>query len=156
MQMTIKTVMGVFAAGALALGLASAAMAASSPAEAIQARQACMKANGKMMKAMVPVIKGQAAYDKAAIDAAIASAEAACAGWGEWWGEDTKPGGAVETEALEAVWTDKAGFEAAGAAYVKAMGGVKASADEASFKAAFPDLGKSCQICHEKFRKAED
>lgn len=151
--MTIKTMMGVFAAGALALGLASTAMAASNP---IEARQACMKANGKMMKVMVPVLKGEAAYDKAAIDAAIANAEAACAGWGDWWGEDTKPGGAVETEALEAVWTDKAGFEAAGGAYVKAMEGVKASADEASFKAAFPDLGKSCQSCHEKFRKAED
>ncbi len=153
MQMTIKTVMGVFAAGALALGLASAAMAASNP---IEARQACMKANVKMMKVMVPVMKGKAAYDKAAIDAAIAHAEEACAGWADWWGEDTKPGGAVETEALETVWTDKAGFEAAGAAYVKGMAGVKASTDEASFKAAFPDLGKSCQSCHEKFRKAED
>ena len=154
--MKIKTVMGVFAAGALALGLASAAMAAASPAEAIQAREACMKANVKMMKVMVPVLKGKAAYDKAAIDAAIAHAEEACAGWAGWWGEDTKPGGAVETEALETVWTDKAGFEAAGAAYMKGMEGVKASADEASFKAAFPELGKACQSCHEKFRKAED
>lgn len=152
--MTIKTVMGVFAAGALALGLASAAMAAAG--NPIEARQHCMKANVKMMKVMVPVLKGQAAYDKAAIDAAIANAEAACAGWSEWWGDDTKPGGAVETEALETVWTDKAGFEAAGGAYVKAMEAVKASADEASFKAAFPELGKACQSCHEKFRKAED
>lgn len=151
--MKIKTVMGVFAAGALALSLASAAMAESGP---VEAREACMKANSKMMKVMVPVLKGKAAYDKAAIDAAIANAEAACAGWNDWWGEDTKPGGAVETEALETVWTDKAGFEAASGAYGKALEAVKASADEASFKAAFPELGKSCQSCHEKFRKAED
>lgn len=150
MRMTIKTAMGVFAAGALSLGLASAAMAEAGP---IEARKGCMKANAKMMKVMVPVMKGEQAYDKAAFDAAIAETEAACAGWGEWWGEDTKPGGAVETEATEAVWTNKAGFEAAGAAYVKAMEGVKASADEASFKAAFPELGKACQSCHETFRK---
>ena len=121
----------------------------------IEARQACMKANGAMMKVMVPIIKGEAAYDKAAIDDAIADAEAACAGWADWWGEDTKPGGAVKTEAKLEIWTDK-GFEAAGMAYVKASTAVKASADEASFKAAFPALGKSCQGCHEKFRQAED
>lgn len=151
--MISKSILGLLSAATLALGLASAAMAETGP---IEARQACMKANGKMMKVMVPVIKGQAAYDKAAIDAAISAAEAACAGWANWWGEDTKPGGAVETEALETVWTDKAGFEAAGGAYMKGMEAVKASADEASFKAAFPELGKACQSCHEKFRKAED
>jgi cytochrome c556 len=36
-----------------------------------------------------------------------------------------------------------------------ALSAVKASADEASFKVAFPDLGKSCQSCHEKFRQAD-
>lgn len=151
--MILKSVLGLIPAGALALGLASAAMAETGP---IEARQACMKANGKMMKVMVPVIKGEKPYDKAAFDAAIAETEAACAGWANWWGEDTKPGGAVKTEAKMEIWTDAAGFEAAGGAYVKAFTAVKASADEASFKAAFPDLGKSCQSCHEKYRQADD
>ena len=84
------------------------------------------------------------------------ASEAACAGWADWWGDDTKPGGAVKTEAKLEIWTDKAGFEAAGGQYVKAMTAVKAAADEAAFKAAFPDLGKSCQSCHEKYRQADD
>ena len=147
------TVMGRLAAGVLSLGLSSAAMADAKAS--IEAREACMKANGAMMKVMVPVIKGQTAYDKAANDAAIAAAEAACAGWANWWGEDTKPGGALKTEAKLEIWTDPKGFEAAGGAYMAALSAVKASADEASFKAAFPALGKSCQGCHEKFRQAD-
>jgi cytochrome c556 len=119
----------------------------------IEDRQACMKASGKAMGVMVPMIKGEAAYDNAAIQAVLAENEAACAGWAGWWGEDTKAGGAVETWARDEIWSDMAGFEAAGAAYVKAFGAVKASADEAAFKAAFPALGASCQGCHEKFRR---
>ena len=145
MFMVSKTVLGLFTAGAIAFCFTSAAMADAKAS--IEARQACMKANGAMMKVMVPVIKGQNAYDKAANDAAIAAVEAACGGWANWWGEDTKPGGAVKTAAK--------GFEAAGGAYMAALSAVKASADEASFKAAFPALGKSCQGCHEKFRQAD-
>jgi cytochrome c556 len=150
--MISKNILGLFAAGTLALGLTSVAMAETNP---IEARQLCMKANVKMMKVMVPVMKGEKAYDKAAFDASMAEAEAACAGWANWWGEDTKPGGAVKTEAKAEIWSDAAGFEAASAAYGKAFGAVKAAADEASFKAAFPDLGKSCQSCHEKYRLAD-
>ncbi|WP_373502210.1 cytochrome c [Aestuariivirga sp.] len=134
----------------MALGFASAAMAEMGP---IESRQACMKANGKMMGVMVPMMKGEKPFDKAAIDAAMADEAAACGGWAGWWGEDTKAGGAVETYAKDEIWTDKAGFEAAGMAYGKANEAVKAAADEASFKAAFPALGASCQGCHEKFRR---
>ncbi len=151
--MVSKISVGLFTAGIIALGFSSAAMADAKAS--IEARQACMKANGAMMKVMVPIIKGQKAYDKAAIDAAIADSQKACAGWAGWWGEDTKPGGAVKTEAKAEIWSDAAGFEAAGKAYMTAEAAVLASTDEASFKAAFPDLGKSCQSCHEKFRQAD-
>jgi len=155
--MVSKTVVGYFTAGLLCLGFASAAMADAKAT--IEARQACMKANGGMMKVMVPVIKGQKAYDKAAIDEAIGNAEKACAGWSGFWSEDTKPdtdaGKAAKTEAKLEIWSDSKGFEAAGGAYVTALTAVKASTDEASFKAAFPALGKSCQGCHEKFRQAD-
>ena len=151
--MLSKIGIGLFTAGVLSLGLASAAMA--DAAATIDARQACMKANGGMLKVMVPIIKGQKAYDKAAIDGAIAKAEAACAGWSGFWGEDTKPGGAVKTEAKLEIWSDPKGFEAAGAAYVAGVAGVKASTDEASFKTAFKTMGKACQSCHETFRQAD-
>ena len=151
--MVSKISVGLFTAGILALGFSSVAMADAKAS--IEAREACMKANGGMMKVMVPVIKGQKPYDKAAVDASIANAQKACGGWADWWGEDTKPGGAVKTEAKAEIWSDAAGFEAAGKAYMTAEAAVLASTDEASFKAAFPALGKSCQGCHEKFRQAD-
>ncbi|MCB1380037.1 MAG: cytochrome c [Alphaproteobacteria bacterium] len=120
---------------------------------AIQSRQACMKANGASMGVMVPMIKGEKAYDGAAVQEALAKAEAACAGWAGWWGEDTKSGGATETWAKDEIWTDMAGFEAAGGKYVAAFGALKASTDEASFKAAFGDFGGTCKGCHEQFRR---
>lgn len=147
-----KLLSTLLTAGVLAMAIGSSALAASNP---IEARQACMKANVKLMKVAVPVMKGESAYDKAAIDAVVAEAAQACAGWDSWWGEDTKPGGAIKTEAKAEIWSDKAGFDAATADYVKAFTAVKASADEASFKAAFPALGASCKSCHEKFRQAD-
>jgi cytochrome c556 len=150
--MISKGILGLFAAAALATGLSSAAMAEMGP---IEARQACMKANGAMMKVMVPIIKGEAAYDKAAVDKALAAERAACEGWATWFGDDTKPGGAMKTEAKLEIWSDRAGFEAATAQFITARDALAATTDEASFKAAFPDLGKSCQNCHEKYRAAD-
>jgi cytochrome c556 len=155
-MMVGKAIWKIVAAGTVVLGLGASAAYAVTAEEAIKARQECMKASGKAMGVMVPMIKGEAPYDNAAIQTVLAANEAACAGWANWWGEDTKPGGAVETWARDAVWTDKAGFEAAGMAYGAAFGAVKASADEASFKAAFPGLGKSCQDCHETFRRPKN
>ena len=144
---------GLAVAATLAMGLSTAAMADAKAA--IEAREACMKGHAAMMKVMVPIIKGEAKYDKAAIDDAIAKSDAGCAGWADWWGEDTKPGGAVKTEAKLEIWSDPKGFEAAAMNYMKAQEAVKASADEASFKAAFPALGGACKACHEKFRQAD-
>lgn len=148
-----KLILGLLAGAALTLGVSTAAVADTGP---IAAREACMKANGKMLKAIIPVLKGKKPYDKAAIDAAMGTAEKACAGWDGWWGEDTKAGNGVETEAKDEIWSDKAGFDAAAAAYVKAFGTVKATADAASLKAAFPALGMACKNCHEKFRKPDE
>jgi cytochrome c556 len=147
--MMSKGIWSLLAAATLAIGLSSAAMAEMGP---IESRQACMKANGKMMGVMAAIIKGEKPYDKAAIDAAVSTTEQACAGWANWWGDDTKPGGAIETEAKAEIWSDKAGFDAASANYMKAFSAVKATADEASFKAAFPALGATCKSCHEKYR----
>ena len=54
------------------------------------------------------------------------------------------------------IWTDAAGFEAAGAAYGKGFAAVKAATDDASFKAAFNEFGGSCKGCHEKFRRPKE
>jgi cytochrome c556 len=76
----------------------------------------------------------------------------ACANWAEFWPADAKTSKTLKTHALEAIWTDPKGFEAAGGFYYNAEQALLATKDEASFKAKFGDLGKGCGGCHEKFR----
>jgi cytochrome c556 len=118
----------------------------------IKERQACMKGAGALMGVAVPMVKGEKPYDKAAVDAAIANYDKGCANWANFWGADTQKGEAVQTWAKPEIWTDAAGFEAAGGAAYQAVQALKASTDEATFKAAFPAVGAGCQGCHEKFR----
>lgn len=143
---------------AAACGLAmSAGLAMAGPADdSVNGRQGCMKANGAAMGALVPVVKGEAAFDKAVLDAAVAKVEAACAGWGNWWSADHKQGETVKSYAKEAIWTDNATFQTAGATFVTALGGLKAATDDATFKAAFGPFGGACQGCHEKFRAPKE
>lgn len=141
------------AAGVL---LSATAVMAGPADDAIKGRQGCMKANGAAMGVMVPMIKGEKPYDAAAVADALGKAEGACAGWAGWWGDDTQKGETLETWAKPEAWSDKAGFEAAGAAYGQAFGALKASADEASFKTAFGAFGGTCQSCHEKFRRPKE
>jgi len=60
-----------------------------------------------------------------------------------------------DTKALPTVWSDWAGFQAAGkaadAAYDK-LAVAAGSGDMAALTAAFADAGKACGACHEKFR----
>jgi cytochrome c556 len=145
--------------GALALlgasMLATSAFAGAAD-DSIKGRQACMKAHGASFGTFMPIIKGEKPYDKAAIDAAFANEDKACADWAKFWGADTQKGETLETWAKPEIWTDAKGFEAAGGAWYQAAQAVKATADEAAFKAAFPALGNGCKGCHEKFRRPKE
>lgn len=120
--------------------------------DAIKARQVCMKANGAGMGVMVPIVKGEKPYDAAAVGAALDAMGKACADWANFWPPDSMTGITVKTHALEAIWKDPKAFEAASGAYYTAFTALKATKDEAGFKAAFGGLGKGCGGCHEKFR----
>jgi cytochrome c556 len=114
-----------------------------------------MKAHGASMKVLVPMFKGEAAFDAAAMQATFGKEETACADWAKWWGPDTQKGETVKTEAKPEIWTDAAGFEEAGKTWYAAYTAIKGATDEAAFKAAFPALGASCKGCHEKYRAAD-
>ena len=148
MTMTIKLAI----AGAC-LGLGASAVLAGAADDAIKGRQGCMKAHGASMGVMVPMMKGEKPYDNAAIQASLDAYDPACAGWDTWWGADTQKGETVETYAKAEIWTDPKGFTDAGGKWYEAFKVLKATADEASFKAAFPAMGAGCQGCHEKFRR---
>lgn len=142
-------VAGAILAAGLGIGVAYAALSGD---DAITARKACMKAHGAGLGVMVPIIKGEKPYDTATIAAALGKMGAACANWGEFWPKDSMTSKTQTTHALDTIWTDPKGFEAAATAYYNAEQALLATKDEASFKAAFPALGKGCAGCHEKFR----
>ncbi len=136
--------------------IATSSFAAAAVDDTIKARQACMKSQGALMGVAVPIMKGEKTFDAAAVAAAFDAQGKACADWANFWGADTMKGEAAETYAKPEIWSDAAGFEAAGGASYKAMQALKASADEASFKAAFPAVGEACKGCHEKFRRPKE
>lgn len=153
--MSFGKLMKSVAGSAIVLGF-GVAMAWAAADDAIKARQACMKANGGMMGVMVPIVKGEKPFDAAAIKTVVDAAGAACGGWATFWGADTQKGETVQTRAKPEIWTDTAGWEAAGKAYGAAIGPVAAATDDASFKAAFGALGAACSGCHEKFQKPKE
>jgi cytochrome c556 len=141
-------------AGALLALSFSASLAMAGGDESITARKACMKANGAGMGVMVPMIKGEKPYDAAAVKTALETMGKACSAWDTFWPEDSKTSTTQKTHASEAIWTDKAGFAAAGEAAYKAETALAATTDEAGFKAAFPAVGAACGACHKAFRTA--
>ncbi len=142
-------------AGVLLMGLGATAAYASAD-DAIKGRQGCMKANGKMMGEFAAMFKGEKPYDSAVVQAAIAAQDAACADWAKWWGEDSMKGETMETWAKPEIWTDPAGFKTVGEVFYGKFLALKATTDEAGFKAAFPELGNGCKGCHDKFRRPKD
>jgi cytochrome c556 len=139
----------VLAAVAFILG-AGASVAADDP---IHARRELMKANGDTTKPIVPILKGQAPFNletaQTALKAYIRAANEAPALFPP--GSDKG-----KTNALPAIWKDKADFEARfaklGEVSKAALASIK---DEASFKTYFPPIFKVCGGCHENYRAKE-
>ena len=125
-----------------------AGIAADNP---IAARQALMKENGKATGGVVKMLKGEAPFDLATVQATLKvyanTAEKAPA----LFPDNSKTGG--DTEALPKVWETKADFEAKFAQFGKdAAAAMTAIKDEPSFKATMPGMLKNCGDCHETYR----
>jgi cytochrome c556 len=140
-----------FIAAALVGFCATSAFAAGD--DTIKARQDCMKAQGKTVFGMFfPIMKGEKPYDAAVVKTAFDAMDAPCADWANFWTEDSMTSAALKVKTKPEIVTDKAGFELVSKASYDALTALKATADEASFKAALPAVGKACGACHEKFR----
>ncbi|MBO9712319.1 cytochrome c [Sphingomonas sp.] len=66
--------------------------------------------------------------------------------------------GAGETEALPAVWSDRAGFEGKAATYAAAAGKLAEAAkagDAAAFSAALGEVQGACKGCHDSYKKPD-
>jgi cytochrome c556 len=145
----------ILAAAGLSVALASMAFAGPID-DKIKERQTCMKAQGASMGTFVPIMKGEKAYDAAAVKTALDAVDAVCGGWADFWGPETAKGETLETWAKAEIWSDAAGFAEANKKGTEAYTALKASTDEASFKAAFAGFGEGCKGCHEKFRRPKE
>ncbi len=142
-------------AGAVAVLALSASFAlALSGADAIKQRQALMKENGEVTKPIVPILKGEAPFDLAAVQKALRTYANAAEKMPTLFPPDSKTG---DTKALPAIWEDTADFDAR----FKKLGDDAAAAlatvkDPASFRATMPNFYKNCGGCHEKYRAKEN
>ena len=143
----MKFASAVAAVAVVALG-ATVVLAQQDP---IAARKALMKANGQGAGALAKMLKGEAPFDPAVAKKAFASFEDAAAKMPTLFPDNSKIGG--ETAASPKIWENMADVKAR---FVKLGNDAKAAdasvKDLDSLKAAFSQLGKNCNDCHELYR----
>lgn len=143
--MLIRTTVAVIA---VALG-ASAVIAQQDP---VATRENLMKENNKNAIAAVKMIRGQAPFDAAAVDAAFAQWADTAQKLPGLFPENSKTGG--DNRASPKIWLNKKDFDEKAAAFGKTVADNrdKAKASLDGLKAAIPVVGKGCDNCHEDYR----
>lgn len=139
-------------ATALALGTALlGATAFAADEDPIAARQAIMKSFGRASRDTGNMLKGQADFDLAKVQAALKTYADGSKRFAGLFPETSKTGG--DTHALPAIWENKQDFEARNAKFAADSEAAQAAiTDEASFKATFPKLLAECGACHKQYR----
>lgn len=147
----------LFIPATLMLALGSAALAAPTPAQVIEQRQAGYKAMGAAFKAL----RDQFASGKPDVSvvqknaALIAATAPQIPGW---FPKGTGPE-AGKTGALPAIWERPADFKAAAGTFETESAKLLAlasAADMAGTAAQMKAVGGACGACHKEFRKKED
>ncbi|HEY7998134.1 MAG TPA: cytochrome c [Pseudolabrys sp.] len=143
--MLIRTTVAVIA---VALG-AGAVIAQQDP---VTTRENLMKENNKNAIAAVKMIRGQAPFDAAAVDAAFAQWADTAQKLPGLFPENSKTGG--DNRASPKIWLNKKDFDEKAAAFGKAVADNrdKAKASLDGLKTAIPVVGKGCDNCHEDYR----
>lgn len=135
----------------LAVAALIAATTAGAQEDPIAQRQALMKGMGRATGAVVKMMKGESAFDLATVHASLKTYIDGSAKAPSLFPDSSKTGG--KTEALPAVWSNKADFEGKFAKFGKdAEAAMVAIKDEATLKATMPGVLKSCGGCHEMYR----
>lgn len=144
--------LGIILAAIAIVGGTSAVIAQSDP---IAARMALMKGNNDNAKIVVAMIRGQAPFDAAKVDAAFAQWAETAQKLPGLFPENSKTG--QKTRATAKIWQTKSDFDAKAAAFAKAVAENrdKAKASLDGLKAAIGVVGKACDNCHEDYRQPE-
>ena len=116
--------------------------------------QTTMKATGRAMGSLAPMVKGEKPYDQAVVDTALTQLADTAKKLPAMFPESIK-GLKIEGDYSSSpkVWEDKAGFAAKIESFAKVATEAKAKIkDLDSLKATMPAIGKECSACHETFR----
>lgn len=123
-------------------------------ADPIADRQALMKANGKALGSIAPIVKGEKDFDAALVMEALTklAEDAQKMDPAVLWPAGSETGG--ETTSAPAIWEDPAAFQAAIDKFQAdtAAAVAAAPADLDALKAQFGAVASNCGGCHEKFR----
>jgi len=145
--MKSKVIVGGIAA--LTLGLAAVATAGGHlPSEQ---RQAAMKANGGFARTLGGFAKGETAFDAGQVMAALQGLKTSTAGFTDMFPDGSDTG---KTKAAPAIFSDRAGFNAAFAKYEAAVDAAIAASpgNQAELATVFGPIGQSCGGCHQGYR----
>ena len=135
----------------VALG-AGAVLAQSDP---IAARMALMKGNNDNANAVVQMMKGQAPFDAAKVDAAFAQWADTAQKLPGLFPDNSKTG--QKTRAASKIWVTKADFDTKAAEFGKvvAENRDKAKGSLDGLRTAIPLVGNACDNCHKEYRLAK-
>jgi cytochrome c556 len=137
----------IIAAAALTLGVQAAT---AQNLDAIKARKDAMKQAGGAVGPAIKMMKGEAPFDLATVQASLNTIVAVSARMPALFPEDSRTG---DTRALPAIWDSKADVDAR---YAKlgqdATAALATITDKETFAPAFQTVLKNCGGCHEKYR----
>ena len=137
----------IAAAAILAVGTT----AAFSQSAAIGQRKEAMKAAGAAAKEGGAMMRGEAPFDLAKVQAALKTYADVAKKAASLFPDDSKTGG--ETTVLPVIWEKKKDFEASFAKWgADADAAAKVIKDEATFKAEWPKVMSNCGGCHKVYR----
>ncbi|MFG1480676.1 cytochrome c [Xanthobacter sp. V4C-4] len=141
--------MRFFVTAAVLAGLV-AATAAVAQTNVIQQRREAMKVIGEQTDVAASILKGQTPFTAAKAELIFQTYKDKMVGFEKLFPPGSDKG---ETKATSAVWSDRAGFDAAIVKFNQAVAdNAAAGVTEAGFKAAFLAVAENCRSCHQSFK----
>ena len=117
--------------------------------EAVKQRREVMRTVAKASGANFKMTKGEAAFDLATVQSGLKTFQEELPKFKDLFPDDSKTGG--DTDASPKIWQVKAEFQAAIDTFISAAkAAASAITDEATFKAEYPKVARSCGGCHKE------
>lgn len=151
-RVRLALVAGVLLATA---GAAIVAEAQTNVAQVVQARKDLMRANGRALASIQPMMRNEQPWNAQTAAAAMTAVRDGARTVPSLFPAGSGPQAGIETRALPAIWEQRAAFEAQATAIANAADQLLTLAqanNEAGFRAGLSAVGQVCGSCHTAFR----